>query len=143
MTSVLNNNLYLPNQIDWNMVANCIYNQQSDHVTKEEWIESEKDAMQNRLNLMRDLNLEEFKTNYWHFKRSFAGSDNAEIIYIVFSPIEITLKINSKSIAKIEPQSNLELQYLQALAIEYTNIKNYNKLKIVTKRLSHIIGEYR
>ena len=143
MTSVLNNNLYLPNQVDWNMVANCIYNQETVQCSKEEWIESEKDAMQNRLNLMRDLNLEEFKTNYWHFKRSVAGSDNAEIIYIVFSPIDITLKINSKSIAKIEPQSNLELQYLQALAIEYTNIKNYNKLKIVTKRLSHIIAEYR
>jgi len=143
MTSVLKNNLYLPNQIDWNMVANCIYNQETVQCSKEEWIESEKNAMQNRLNLMRDLNLEEFKTNYWHFKRSVAGSDNAEIIYIVFSPIDITLKINSKSIAKIEPQSDLELQCLQALAIEYNDIKNYNKLKIVTKRLSHIIEEYR
>jgi len=143
MTSVLKNNLYLPNQVDWNMVANCIYNQQTVQGSKEKWIESEKDAMQNRLNLMRDLNLEEFKTNYWHFKRSVAGSDNAEIIYIVFSPIDITLTINSKSIAKIEPQSDLELQCLHALANEYNNIKNYNKLKIVTKRLSHIIGEYR
>jgi len=143
MTSVLNNNLYLPNQVDWNIVANCIYNQETVQCSKEKWIESEKDAMQNRLNLMQDLNLEEFKTNYWHFKRSVAGSDNAEIINIVFSPIDITLKINSKSIAKIEPQSDLELQCLQALAIEYNNIKNYNKLKIVTKRLSHIIGEYR
>lgn len=48
---------------------------------------------------------------------------------------------NNNSIAKIEPQSNLELQYLQAFAIQYNNIKNYNKLKIVTKRLTHIIGE--
>ena len=79
MTSVLNNNLYLPNQVDWKMVANCIYNQQSDHVSKEKWIESEKDAMQNRLNLMRDLNLEEFNTSPKTIKFN--------IVLLVFSAI--------------------------------------------------------
>lgn len=144
MTKFIDQSTVLHNILDWNIIANCLYNKNIDLISREEWIENEKFILSKRLILMQSLDLAELNTDHWILKliRSQNIGGDQKHFQIIFQPIDILLNISDSGHTKLNSRlNNQEWQQMQNLAITYTASGNYDKLKIVSKRLSEIVKE--
>lgn len=133
----------LSTQINWQLVASCLAAQPKALEERNKWILQEQAEMEKRLQLMKDLQLVEFKTQYWHFYRLPSSSANQLSFRIVFMPIEVILSENEDSTGIIKMSEDIERHTLQRLALNYASEGNLSKLKIVTKRLTEIISSHK
>ena len=131
-------NTMIDSQINWDLIFNCLKNKHN----KKEWIAKEQTIMQKRIELMFSLGLSELKTDYWLFKSFIKnGHIDQTRIQIAFIPFEITCHFKDDVFQMNSNLNNSEWQTMILLATKYSEMEDYEKLKIVSARLKEITIE--
>ena len=132
----------LPKNINWQPIADYFGIGSENSKERDTWKTQQQTIMQERLMLMLQLELTDYKTTNWLFERTEVPNKNTFNLRVRFTPLDNSFIMQSNKVSSTKTMvQNYEWYNLQQLAAHFGNINDYVKLNHVKQRLQHIMAE--